>query len=146
MLTELDRSTASMLLHHDVTQFYAAEADLLDERRFHEWLVLLTPDIRYWMPLNRNVRYGETDQFTRERQDVAWFDEGYETLAQRVAQLATGIHWAEEPQSRTSHLITNVRVLTATPTTQSQVRPATRSMPATRNWPTALMAFILRGD
>ena len=70
-----------------------------------EWLALLAEDIRYWMPLNRNVRFGQTDRFTRERQDVAWFDEGRETLAQRVAQLATGIHWAEEPQSRTSHLV-----------------------------------------
>ncbi len=110
-----DATLDSMLLHHDIMQFYAAEADLLDERRFTEWLALLTPDIRYWMPLNRNVRYGETDQLSRERQDVAWFDEGLETLSQRVAQLATGIHWAEEPQSRTSHLITNLRILSATP-------------------------------
>jgi 3-phenylpropionate/cinnamic acid dioxygenase small subunit len=110
-----DSALDAMLLHHDIMQFYVAEADLLDDRRFAEWLALLTPDIRYWMPLNRNVRYGETDQMTRERQDVAWFDEGLETLSQRVAQLATGIHWAEEPQSRTSHLITNLRIITATP-------------------------------
>ncbi len=115
MPIEADARMASLLLHHDVSQFYAYEADLLDERRFSDWLALLTEDIRYWAPLNRNVRYGETDQLTRPQQDVAWFDEGRQTLAQRVAQLATGIHWAEEPQSRTSHLVTNIRVLTATP-------------------------------
>src|SRR5699024_1727646 len=40
-----------------------------------------------------------------------WFDEGITTLRQRVAQLATGLHWAEEPPSRVSHIISNVRVL-----------------------------------
>ena len=31
-------------------------------------------------------------------------------LAKRVAQIKTGIHWAEEPLSRISHLITNIRL------------------------------------
>ncbi len=29
-----------------------------------------------------------------------WFDEGKETLTQRVRQILTGVHWAEEPLSR----------------------------------------------
>jgi 3-phenylpropionate/cinnamic acid dioxygenase small subunit len=49
------------------------------------------------------------------QQDAAWFDEGIETLRQRVAQIKTGIHWAEEPASRVSHLVTNIRVLDITP-------------------------------
>jgi 3-phenylpropionate/cinnamic acid dioxygenase small subunit len=31
----------------EVEQFLYREARLLDERRFHEWLELLTEDIRY---------------------------------------------------------------------------------------------------
>ena len=31
-------------------------------------------------------------------------------MSQRLAQIATGIHWAEEPLSRISHLVTNVRI------------------------------------
>jgi 3-phenylpropionate/cinnamic acid dioxygenase small subunit len=42
-------------------------------------------------------------------------DEGKITLTQRVQQLMTGIHWAEEPLSRVSHLVTNIRILEATP-------------------------------
>ena len=34
---------------HDVEQFLYREARLLDERRFREWLALLTDDVRYWM-------------------------------------------------------------------------------------------------
>ena len=39
-----------------VEQFLYREARLLDERRFHDWLELLTDDIRYWMPV-RTSRY-----------------------------------------------------------------------------------------
>ena len=47
--------------------------------------------------------------------DMSWIDEGKETLATRVAQIKTGVHWAEEPLSRVSHLVTNVRIASATP-------------------------------
>ena len=40
----------------EVEQFLYREARLLDERRFHEWLELLTDDIRYWMG-SRTNRY-----------------------------------------------------------------------------------------
>ena len=33
----------------EVEQFLYREARLLDERRFHEWLELLTDDVHYWM-------------------------------------------------------------------------------------------------
>lgn len=106
----------ALLLQREVEEFLYAEADLLDERHFEDWLDLLTDDIRYFMPMARNFRFGEPErEYTRELQDIAWFDEGKTTLTQRVQQIMTGIHWAEEPQSRVSHLITNVRILRATP-------------------------------
>ena len=40
----------------EVEQFLYREARLLDARRFHEWLELLTDDVRYWMPV-RTSRY-----------------------------------------------------------------------------------------
>ncbi|MGH7038550.1 MAG: 3-phenylpropionate/cinnamic acid dioxygenase subunit beta, partial [Stellaceae bacterium] len=49
-------------------------------------------------------------EFTREGQDINWFDEGKETLTRRVRQIETGIHWAEEPVSRISHLLTNIQL------------------------------------
>lgn len=107
-----------MLLQREIEEFFYAEADLLDERKFDKWLDLFTDDVRYWMPLVRNFQFRDASrEFSREGVDNAWMDEGKPTLAQRVKQLSTGIHWAEEPQSRMSHLITNVRVLGATPDT-----------------------------
>ena len=107
-----DPRLARLLLEREVEQLYYAEASLLDERRFEEWLELLTEDVHYFMPLRRNVRYGQhaERENTRAGLDAAWFDEGKDTLTQRVRQIGTGIHWAEEPLSRVSHLITNVRI------------------------------------
>lgn len=103
---------ARLLLTQEIASFFYDEAELLDERRHDEWLALLADDVRYWMPMRRNVKFGETDrEFTREAEDISWFDEGKDTLTRRVRQLQTGIHWAEEPQSRISHMISNVQVL-----------------------------------
>src|SRR5207237_9517366 len=83
-------------------------------RRCSEWLGLPADDIRCWMPMRRNVKCGEEERgFTRVGQDIAWFDEGKDTLVRRVRQIQTGIHWAEEPVSRISHLISNVQLVEA---------------------------------
>src|SRR5271163_238081 len=111
-----DERLARLLLTQEIAEFLYAEAELLDERRHDDWLALLAEDIRYWMPMRRNVKYGDTTrEFTREGEDISWFDEGKETLIRRVRQIQTGIHWAEEPQSRIAHLVTNVQLVEASP-------------------------------
>src|ERR1700710_1625414 len=111
-----DDRVARLLLTQEIALFLYAEAELLDERRHDDWLALLAEDIRYWMPMRRNVKYGDTSrEFTRETEDISWFDEGKDTLTRRVRQIQTGIHWAEEPQSRITHMISNVQVLEAIP-------------------------------
>jgi 3-phenylpropionate/cinnamic acid dioxygenase small subunit len=100
-------------LKHEAEEFLYAEADLLDQRRFSEWLELLTDDIVYFMPIRRNVKYGQhaERENTRLGEDISWFDEDKWTLAKRVEQIQTGVHWAEEPLSRVCHMVSNVRVL-----------------------------------
>jgi 3-phenylpropionate/cinnamic acid dioxygenase small subunit len=106
----------------EVEQFLYREARLLDERRFHEWLELLSEDIRYWMPVRSNrypkvskaisildpERYAE-EELAKE-DELAILDETKETLARRIARLDTGMAWAEDPPSRTRHLIANIEV------------------------------------
>jgi 3-phenylpropionate/cinnamic acid dioxygenase small subunit len=103
----------------DVEQFLYREARLLDERRFHEWLDLFTDDVRYWMA-GRSTRYPRSSKaittLNRQESDVATedelaiLDETKATLEGRVARLDTGMAWAEDPPSRTRHLITNIEV------------------------------------
>ena len=107
---------ARLLVKAEVEDFLYREAELLDERRYEEWLDLFTEDAHYWMPMRRNVPRDEPErEFAREGADVNWFDEGKETLTRRVKQILTGVHWAEEPPSRICHMISNVQILAASP-------------------------------
>jgi 3-phenylpropionate/cinnamic acid dioxygenase small subunit len=54
-------------------------------------------------------------EFTREGQDINWFDEGKETLTRRAQQILTGVHWAEEPLSRLCHMVANIQLLRVQP-------------------------------
>jgi 3-phenylpropionate/cinnamic acid dioxygenase small subunit len=104
-----------LLVKQEIEDFFYREADLLDERRYEEWLDLFTEDTHYWMPMRRNVPRDEPErEFTREGVDANWFDEGKDTLARRVKQILTGIHWAEEPPSRMCHIVSNIQIVRAT--------------------------------
>ena len=109
----MGRDIDAVLLQHEVEQFYYAEAALLDERRFSEWLDLLTSDIHYWMPIRRTVMNADLDlEFTKPGA-MAFFDDDKAMLEARVKKLATGYSWSEDPPSRTRHMVHNVRVLAA---------------------------------
>jgi len=111
-----DDQITQLLLKQEIEDFLYHEADLLDERRYEDWLALVAKDVRYWMPMRRNVKVGEPErEFTRAGQDINWFDEGKETLTRRVKQILTGMHWAEEPVSRISHVVSNVQLLEVNP-------------------------------
>ena len=115
-MTAVSNQLAQLLLKEEIEQFLYQEAELLDERRFDDWLALLTEDVRYYMPMRRNVKFSELDrEFTRRGKDINWFDEGKDTLTRRVNQILTGIHWAEEPLSRICHMVSNVQVLQTRP-------------------------------
>jgi len=111
-----------------IENFFYREAELLDERRFTEWLDLLADDLTYFMPIRRNVKFGEhaARENTRAGIDISWFDEDKWTLAKRVEQILTGIHWAEEPLSRVSHMIGNVQVTAVRPSLDAVVEVDTK--------------------
>ena len=117
-----------------VEQFLYREARLLDERRFHEWLDLLTEDVRYRMATRANryerssksiavldpTRHAEEDP---EGEDaLAVLDEDKASLKGRVARLDTGMAWAEDPPSRTRHFIANIEVTPTSATDEVEVR------------------------
>ncbi len=100
-----------MALRHEVEQFLYLEARLLDERRLVEWLDLLADEIHYFMPLRRNIKFGDWDlEYSDPETEISYFDEGKDILTGRVRQIDTGVHWAEEPVSRFEHIVTNVEI------------------------------------
>jgi biphenyl 2,3-dioxygenase beta subunit len=102
---------AAMYLQYEVERFYTEEAALLDHLRFEEWVELFTDDASYFMPIRRTVpRRNLGNEFTKPG-EMAYFDDDKATLVGRVQKLGTGTAWAEDPPSRTRHLVTNVRIV-----------------------------------
>jgi phthalate 3,4-dioxygenase beta subunit len=92
--------------HQRVHQFLVVEAALLDERRYDEWLALMTDDIAYRMPV-RVTKSPSLEDSTHAGMDH--FNEDMYSLQRRAQRFATEHAWTEDPPSRTRHLVTNVR-------------------------------------
>ena len=110
---DLVRDEEYYRLRADIEDFYYTEADMIDDRRFKEWLELFTEDVVYFMPIRRNVKFGQHKERenTRSGEGISWFDEDKWTLTKRVDQILTGVHYAEEPLSRVCHMVSNVQIL-----------------------------------
>lgn len=99
-------------LRQEAEEFLYEESELLDERRYLEWIDTLADDLVYFMPMKRNVKFGRHAQHenTRLEKDMSWLNEGKWTLRKRAEQILTGVHWAEEPLSRVCHMVSNVQL------------------------------------
>lgn len=87
--------------------FLVAEAALLDDRKFDEWLQLFTDDLEYIVPSRTIKRRGNGD-------DVDWesrhYDDNKASIALRVRRLTeTDVAWAEDPPSFTRRIVGNFR-------------------------------------
>lgn len=103
------RTTSPELQHH-VEQFLFAEAELLDDHRYQDWLALWTEDAHYWIPTRMTRTIRERHQELSPLGAGAHVSDDYDQLRGRIRAIVSGIHWSEEPPSRTRRLLTNVRI------------------------------------
>jgi 3-phenylpropionate/cinnamic acid dioxygenase small subunit len=101
------QSLEQRLLQLEVTDWLNHEAQLLDDGNFHQWLELLTDDVKYQMPVRLTRERGENPDFSFGNQS---FLDDRTTLELRIRRLDTDFAWAEDPPSRTRRFVTNVRV------------------------------------
>jgi 3-phenylpropionate/cinnamic acid dioxygenase small subunit len=101
---------AQQALWFELMQFYIREAWLLDERKFKDWLDLFADDVLYLMPRRKNVQRRELHREVTPLGDLAILEEDKRYLEMRVARLDSGMAWAEDPPSRTRHLVGNLEV------------------------------------
>ncbi|WP_137894841.1 aromatic-ring-hydroxylating dioxygenase subunit beta [Ramlibacter sp. 2FC] len=83
--------------NQQLIDFIVAEASLLDELRFDDWLALFTDDGRYWMPL----AHGQTDP----RLHASLLYEDKLLLQVRIARLHGARTYSQQPTSRCHHLL-----------------------------------------
>ncbi|WP_028935759.1 aromatic-ring-hydroxylating dioxygenase subunit beta [Pseudonocardia spinosispora] len=85
----------------EIESFLFHEADLLDSHDYAAWLELFTPDATYWIPSGAD----DTDP----SREVSIVYDNAAFLAERVWRLDSGQAYAQQPRSRTAHLIGNIR-------------------------------------
>jgi 3-phenylpropionate/cinnamic acid dioxygenase small subunit len=107
--------TAEYERHYQCVQFYNREAELLDNRKFGEWIDLLTDDIQYEMPIRNTKEIGtDADEFSDE---AYYFSEDKPKMEKRVERFQTEYAWAEDPPSLTRRFVTNIRIEETGPST-----------------------------
>ena len=82
----------------DVQAFVQAEARLLNQARYQDWLALFATDGRYWVPLGGDAQ-SESDTHN------ALADEDRLLLTLRVERLAAGRAHSQQPASRSAHVL-----------------------------------------
>jgi len=89
-------------LTFEVEQFLLHEAELLDERRFDDWLALYDRDAWYWVPVLPSA--------TERGLALAHFDEDYTHIEARIRRLQQPNAYSEHPPVRSVRLVGNVRI------------------------------------
>ncbi len=89
-----------MLDHHGVEQFLYREARLMDTHAYDDWLALWARAAHYWIPCN-----GDDIDVARH---VSLVNEDRVGLEDRISRLKSGAHYAQDPPSRLSRVVSNV--------------------------------------
>ncbi len=94
-------------VYDDVRDLIYREADLLDRRRWDEWLDLYTADCVYWVP-----SWADEDELVTDPELSVnmIYIVGRPGLEARMLRIRSGQSYASEPLARTSHLVDTVIV------------------------------------
>jgi 3-phenylpropionate/cinnamic acid dioxygenase small subunit len=87
----------------EIEQFLYQEAWLLEERRFADWLALMTDDVVYYLP-NRREDGDVAD-------DALIARDGMAALRMRIDRLHDPLNPALQPPPRTKYFVTNVAIV-----------------------------------
>lgn len=87
----------------DVNDFLIEEAELADASAYKEWLELWDDPCTYWVPCNR------ADYDPRKHVSIIYDDRA--RLEERCFRLTTGGAHSQEPASKLSRMIGNVRLV-----------------------------------
>lgn len=105
------RPFATAEVRHEIREFLDQEAEMIDDRRFGEWLSIVAADFTYRMPVPVTPDNPATPHYDARAFII---DENRGTLAEhwfrRYESDMWEIAWAENPPVRYRHFITNVRV------------------------------------
>ena len=118
MNDSVEEKFLSLEEYHRICQFYYTEARLLDERKYQQWLGLLTENVAYVMPARHvpilDPALRETEALLDISQDTSHGlqaplrDDNYFTLSIRVMRSFKMNSWTDNPPPRTTRLVSNI--------------------------------------
>jgi len=91
-----------MLDYHETQLFLYREARLMDTHAYDDWLALWARKAHYWIPCNAD----DTDV----SRHVSLVNEDRAGLEDRIKRLNSGAHYAQDPKSRLSRVVSNVEL------------------------------------
>jgi len=89
-------------LHHQVEQFLYRQSELLDSKRWQDWIDLFTPDGVYWMPPEPSYKTWDGTP--------AIFAEDKNLMTVRMKRVLHPDAWSQRPLWETNHVVSNVVV------------------------------------
>jgi 3-phenylpropionate/cinnamic acid dioxygenase small subunit len=89
--------------------FFLNEAELLDDRRWGEWLALLSDDFEYLMPLPVTRDNPWLPAYDEDAYLQAENRETLESWVERLSPQNIETAWSENPPARILHFVTNIR-------------------------------------
>lgn len=98
---------AAFVTRTEVEDLLFHEAELLDTWQLREWLELFTDDGEYFVPATDLPRDASADD------SLFYIADDHTRLQERVIRLMKKTAHSEYPRSRTRHLVSNVRILSA---------------------------------
>lgn len=92
-----------------VEQFLFRQSEILDDRRWDDWLALFADDGRYWMPASEDQTHGDG------MPNIFWED--MDLMKVRIGRINHPRAWSQYPPNRTSHVVGNVVIESENPRT-----------------------------
>ena len=87
---------------HTVEQFLFQQAEILDDRRWDDWLSIFTDDGIYWMPAEEGQEVGEGQP------NIFWEDQYL--MEMRIRRINHPYAHSQRAGHRTSHVVSNVMI------------------------------------
>ena len=87
---------------HEVEQFLYRQSELLDHKRWQDWIDLFTPEGIYWMPPDRSYKTWDGQP--------AIFAEDKNLMTVRMNRVLHPDAWSQRPLWETNHIVSNVAI------------------------------------
>ena len=99
---------------HAIEQFLYRQSELLDAKRWQDWVDLFTPDGIYWMPPERS--------YTTWDGQPAIFAEDKNLMTVRMNRVLHPDAWSQRPLWETNHVVSNVSIVKEKPNGDVEVK------------------------